>query len=54
MQNPVPIPVIESIRPLFAVAPGVAGLQVIMVNVFFISHTDETGTKWFLVDAGLG
>lgn len=25
-----------------------------MVNVFFISHTDETGTKWFLVDAGLG
>lgn len=54
MQNPVPIPVAENKRPLFMVAPGVEGLQVIMVNVYFISHTAETGNKWFLVDAGLG
>lgn len=54
MQNPLPIPVIESNTPLFMVARGVEGLQVIMVNVYFISHTDETGTRWFLVDAGLG
>lgn len=54
MQNLVPIPVVKNNTPLFMVAPGVEGLQVIMVNVYFISHTDETGTKWFLVDAGLG
>lgn len=54
MQNPVPIPIIESNTPLFMVARGVEGLQVIMVNVYFISYTDETSTRWFLVDAGLG
>lgn len=54
MQNQISLPVIKNNVPLFRVAPGVEGLQVIMVNVYFISHTDETGTRWFLVDAGMG
>src|SRR5690606_10765432 len=54
MQNQIPLPVIKNKVPLFRVAPGVEGLQVIMVNLYFISHTDEAGTRWFLVDAGMG
>ncbi len=54
MQNPIPFPVLKNKIPLSVVAPGVECLQVIMVNVFFISHTEDNVTRWFLVDAGLG
>ncbi len=54
MKNPVPIPITRKHTPLFDVAQGVTGLQVMMVNVYFISYGDETGRPWFLVDAGLG
>lgn len=54
MQNVLPLPVIDNKTPLIDVAPGVLGLQIIMVNVYFIQKMDEPGNKWFLVDAGLG
>jgi glyoxylase-like metal-dependent hydrolase (beta-lactamase superfamily II) len=35
--------------PLNAIAPGVAGLRIVMVNVFVVA----TGEGWILIDAGL-
>lgn len=54
MENPFPLPVNQSRIPICWVAKDVAGLQIIMVNVYFISQTKEGQTTWFLVDAGLG
>lgn len=54
MNNPFPLPVIASRLPTFEVAEDVTGLQIVMVNVYFISQTVDDQTRWFLVDAGLG
>ena len=54
MENPFPLPVISSRLPTTQVAEGVTGLQIVMVNVYFISESDGDQTRWFLVDAGLG
>lgn len=54
MENPFPLPVTQSRIPICWVAKDVAGLQVIMVNVYFISQTKEGQTSWFLIDAGMG
>lgn len=35
------------------VAPGVASLQTLMANVFFLSPDDGLASSWLLVDAGL-
>ena len=54
MKNPLPLPVSASNLPIDWVTKDVVRLQVIMVNVYFISETKEGKTTWFLVDAGLG
>lgn len=36
---------------LVQIAPGLAYMKILMVNICFISHSDAAG--WFLVDAGL-
>lgn len=47
--------VFESLKKddLFAVAPGVSCLQVVMVNVYFVSNLEGKPGDWVLVDAGL-
>jgi glyoxylase-like metal-dependent hydrolase (beta-lactamase superfamily II) len=37
----------------YAVAPGVTGLRILFVNVFFVSAADTPNSPWVLVDAGL-
>ena len=54
MENPFPLPIISSRLPLDEVAEGVVRLQVVMVNVYFISQVQDGQTRWFLLDAGLG
>ena len=53
MKNPFPVPISDA-TPLFRVAPDVTGLQIVMVNVYFISQNHDGETVWYLVDAGLG
>src|SRR4051812_33147352 len=45
----VPIPE-QDVVPLEAIANGLTGLRIVMVNVYAIS---EPSGKWFLVDCGL-
>ncbi|MGI8770832.1 MAG: MBL fold metallo-hydrolase [Acidobacteriaceae bacterium] len=40
----------EQVVPLDAVAPGIAGLRIIFVNVFALTHPDGS---WTLIDAGV-
>ena len=54
MKNSFPLPVISSRLPITRVAEDVVGLQIVMVNVYFISQTHNDQTRWFLVDVGLG
>ncbi|WP_207425405.1 MBL fold metallo-hydrolase [Pedobacter sp. SYSU D00535] len=37
----------------FQAAPGVWGMKIVFVNVYIIATTEEAGTSWVLVDAGL-
>ncbi|MGB3852242.1 MAG: MBL fold metallo-hydrolase [Tunicatimonas sp.] len=53
MKNPFPVPISDA-TPIFRVASDVVGLQVVMVNVYFISQNHGGETVWYLVDAGLG
>ena len=54
MENSFPLPVVSSRLPLNEVAEGVVGLQVVMVNVYFIHQVQDGQDRWFLLDAGLG
>ena len=54
MKNNFPIPVVASNLPFTEVAPGVMGLQILMVNVYFVSADTSSGNRWFLIDAGMG
>lgn len=38
---------------MYAVAPGVAGMKIVFVNLYFINSSDGPGGSWVLVDAGL-
>src|SRR4051812_34867064 len=43
------VPSLRPAKDLFAVAPGVAGLQTVLVNLYFVG----TPGRWVLVDAGI-
>ena len=54
MKNLFPL-LLNSYQPPFHwVTKGVAGLQIILVNVYFIRQVKDGQMHWFLVDAGLG
>ena len=53
MQNLIPLPVYKKNLPYIDVAPGVIGLQILFVNVYFV-QIEEQSSKWFLVDTGVG
>ena len=38
---------------VWEIAPGVTGLKILFVNVYFISETEGPSKRWVLVDAGL-
>jgi glyoxylase-like metal-dependent hydrolase (beta-lactamase superfamily II) len=38
---------------VYKVAPGIKGIRVVFVNLYFLSDNDTSGGPWLLVDAGL-
>src|SRR5688572_32753797 len=37
----------------FDVAPGITGMKIVFVNVFFVREPDAPAGSWVLIDAGL-